>query len=191
MPNEQFKNVKDGLKRKIEDLIFETTRVYENLVRPNWDADTRRYYLSLYGYIMYAFSVIDLLSSYWRGTINTRGQTDRMRDFMVQFMRYGAVESKVAVVMWRHKLMHTSEPRSFVGKSSGKRYTWLLHWHTELRTELHMRFQESVDARILMMSLVSLARDLKMGLEQYLCVADEAKFMHAHAELNSAEFDES
>ena len=129
MPNGQFEKIRDSLILKCDDFVFEVTQLYENLVKPNWDTVPRRYYISLYGYVMHAFSVIDLLSCYWQGTASNQGQTARMRDFMTQFMHYGRAESKAAVVMWRHKLMHTSEPRTLVGKSSGKRYSWLLHWH--------------------------------------------------------------
>lgn len=188
MADDELEATKNSLRTKIQDLHFEVAEAYEKLAKPNWSSYSRRYYLTLYGYVMYCFSSIDLLSYFWRGS--AKDQTERMKDFMVRFMHYGEAESKLAVVMWRHKLMHTSEPRSLVGSKGRKRYTWLLHWHTELPREHHMKFQDTDDSRILMMSLVNLVRDLETGLDEYLSVADKDKMLRVHGELNTQEFDE-
>jgi hypothetical protein len=45
-----------------------------------------------------------------------------------------SVEQFLAMIqMWRHTLMHTSQPRYLLDETTGRSYRWLLHWN-ERRT---------------------------------------------------------
>jgi hypothetical protein len=48
--------------------------------------------------------------------------------------------------MWRHKLMHTGEPRYLLDERTGKFYRWLLHWWELLPLEQHYTFAETFDS---------------------------------------------
>ncbi|MGH8003953.1 MAG: hypothetical protein ACRECJ_04435, partial [Limisphaerales bacterium] len=101
--------------------------------------------------------------------------------------------NSVAVQMWRHKLMHTGEPRYLFNEKTKKTYRWLLHWWEHLSVEQHYTFCETSDSRILNLGLIYLIGDLKKGLEKYLSdlsMSEELqnKFNKAQTELDSSIF---
>jgi hypothetical protein len=62
------------------------------------------------------FATIDYFSSSWAGWNDSKGdrsrnQTDRITAFLRRYHGYGSKERQIAVNVWRHKLMHTGEPR--------------------------------------------------------------------------------
>ncbi|MBI4225867.1 hypothetical protein HY612_02025 [Candidatus Roizmanbacteria bacterium] len=82
--------------------------------------------------IMYSLSRLDYFSSLWAGWNETskrgsdnRTQTQRMVGFMVKFLNYPVFESGLVVNIFRHKLMHTSEPR-ILNKKTGEIYSWVV-----------------------------------------------------------------
>lgn len=88
---------------------------------------------------MYVFSTIDYFSSLWAGWNDPRGenkrinypqdsrnQTDRMADFLEKYLNYPQKSSKIAVAIFRHKLMHTAEPRIITPKGRKERYYWYI-----------------------------------------------------------------
>ena len=77
--------------------------------------------------VLYAFATLDFFSSYWAGWNEgrkDRNQTDRMVSFSERFLSYKRKEAQIAVNIWRHKLMHTSEPRVVENADTGERYVW-------------------------------------------------------------------
>lgn len=134
------------------------------------------------------FSLIDVLSQYEAGTTQVRGQTDRMVRFMHGHMDYDEFASFVAIKMWRHKLMHTAQPRPLIG-SSGKRYRWLLHWWGELPQEQHMQFQNEP---ILNVGLMWLLDDLRESAARFFDAVSRSVEMQerlhtAHSEMETPE----
>lgn len=88
--------------------------------------------------VLYAFATLDFFSSYWAGWNQggpARNQTDRMVSFAEQFLSYPRKEAQVAVNIWRHKLMHTSQPRVVENADTGERYLW----STGHETAVHMK----------------------------------------------------
>jgi hypothetical protein len=148
----------------------EVKMVYSTLVLPNWDSELHHFPQTLYGYLMGLFARIDLLSAYWKGDAPAQGQTLRMIDFMDKYISPAPNReaNSAAVQMWRHKLMHTSEPRYLLDEHTGKVYRWLLHWFEQLPRAQHYTFAETYDSKILNLGLVYLIEDLKKGLEKYL-----------------------
>lgn len=75
---------------------------------------------------MYCFATVDAFSSYWAGW-NDRGARDlknalgvlgdrrsqsrRMSQFLEKYLGYEDTRSQLAIAFWRHKTMHTAEPR--------------------------------------------------------------------------------
>lgn len=77
--------------------------------------------------VLYAFATLDFFSSYWAGWNEGgkgRNQTDRMVSFSEHFLSYPRKEAQIAVNIWRHKLMHTSQPRVVTNADTDERYLW-------------------------------------------------------------------
>jgi hypothetical protein len=158
--------VQNDILTKLNAFEREVQEVYKTLVLPHWGGELHGFPYTLYGYMMTCFAHIDLLSAYWKG--NEHSPTERMIDFMEKYISPNREASSVAVQMWRHKLMHTSEPRFLTNQTTGKVYKWLLHWREHLPIEQHFIFQETTDSKILNIGLMYLIEDITRGAEKYL-----------------------
>jgi hypothetical protein len=152
----------------IDALQREVKEVYSTLVLPHWGDKLHGFPHTLHGYMMDLFARIDLLSAFWKGDASSQGQTLRMIEFMDRYLSPNHEANSVAVQMWRHKLMHTSEPRYLHDDRTGKIYRWLLHWGEHLPSEQHYTFAETSDSRILNIGLIYLIANLNNGIETYL-----------------------
>lgn len=110
---------------------------------------------------MVAFSKLDLYGQYWFPA--ETGQHRRMLSFLNTYLGYPEKESDIAIHLWRHNLMHTSEMRPLVDIRDSSRYRWLFHYR--LGAE-HMRFQPGSSDLILNLGLFNLLTDLRTGLEK-------------------------
>ncbi len=161
----------DRLEREVEE-------VYRKLVLPTWGGDLHGLPDALYGYMMGVFARIDLVSAYWGGTYE--GQTQRMVQFMDRYFRTTHDANCVAIQMWRHKLMHTAQPRPLRDPKTGVLYQWLLHWKDHLPQEQHFTFTITADSKILNLGLVYLIRDLRRAIALYRTeLASQAKLQAA------------
>lgn len=185
--------VHDKLIADLEAFERELNTVYSSLVIPHWVGELHGFPHTLYGYMMLCFARIDLFSAYWEGDSSQKGQTQRMIEFMQRYLSPNREACSVAVQMWRHKLMHTGEPRSLVDEHSRKVYRWLLHWWEHLPADQHFTFSETTDSKILNIGLVYLIRDLKRALQKYLADLSrngelQKKFENVEAEIQSGKF---
>ncbi len=160
----------------------EVKTVYSTLVLPYWGSELHSFPQTLYGYMMALFARIDLLSGHWNGNAASKGQTERMIHFMDKYISHNHEANSVTVQMWRHKLMHTSEPRYLLDERTGKSYRWLLHWWEHLPLEQHYTFVETSDSKILNLGLVYLIEDLKAGVEKYLTDLAESPLLRNNVE---------
>jgi len=158
--------VQQDVLAKISSLELEVQEVYSTLVLPHWGGELHGFPYTLYGYMMTCFARIDLLSAHWQG--NDKSQTPRMINFMDKYISPNREANNVAVQMWRHKLMHTSEPRFLIEQTTGKVYKWLLHWYEHLPADQHYIIVDTPDSKILNIGLIYLIGDIKKGLEKYL-----------------------
>jgi hypothetical protein len=160
--------VRRKLVSSVDILEREVKEVYSGLVLPHWGGELHGFPHTLYGYMMVCFSQIDLFSACWKGDSSSQGQTLRMIDFMEKYIAPNRETSSVAVQIWRHKLMHTGEPRYLLDDKSGRWYRWLLHWWEHLRPDQHFTFSDTSDSRILNLGLVYLISDMRNGFAKYL-----------------------
>lgn len=117
--------------------------------------------------VLYALATIDYFSSYWAGWNDpgrdkNKKQTVRLVGFMVQYLGYHEKESKIAVNIWRHKLMHTGEPRVLKAINSPERY----HWKIGVNLSSHM-ILTSITAPNdyeLQFDCYAIGRDLRAGV---------------------------
>lgn len=185
--------IRNDLTADLDAFEREVKTVYHALVIPNWGGELHGFPHTLYGCMMYCFARIDLFSAYWKGNSSSRNQTSRMIDFMQRYLSPNREANSVAVQIWRHKLMHTGEPRYLVDESTGKVYRWLLHWWEPLPADHHFAFCETTDSKILNIGLVYLISDLKKALEKYLADLSgdpqlQENFEKVEAELKSSKF---
>jgi hypothetical protein len=158
---------------------------------------------SVNAYFMFCFSKIDLLASYLFGYLSTRGkkpeenQTWRMVEFIVNYgMTTDRDAANVAVQLWRHKLMHTSEPRMIEDSKTAVRYIWHSQWtEKQMPRSEHFRFQNgSVSPRILNLCLTCLIDDLRNAGAAYrkdllnpASTQLQSNFQTAHSQLTQAQ----
>ena len=64
-----------------------------------------------------------------------QNQTERMVTFSERYLLYSRKESRIAIHFWRHKLMHTAEPRVLRDPTTNESYIW----STGISQENHMR----------------------------------------------------
>lgn len=112
--------------------------------------------------VLYAFATIDYFSSYWAGWNDSgrdknKNQTDRLVYFMVKYLGYREKESKIAVNIWRHKLMHTGEPRDLKATNLTERY----HWKIGINLPNHM-----------ILTLIAKPGDYELQFDCYAIVRD-------------------
>lgn len=114
---------------------------------------------------MYCFATLDYFSSFWAGwnrqAPSGSNQTDRMVAFQEQYLLYPRKEGQIAIHFWRHKLMHTAEPRLLKDCATGEEYVW----STGTSPQNHMRLV-SVGQQKFMLHFCpgAFGRDLREGV---------------------------
>jgi hypothetical protein len=124
MPRKPHSAIVDRLRRELSSLVRESTEIRERCAA----TAQPKYYMSLYALLMGAFSQVDLFAALRAGTLETRGQTVRMRKFLRDFTTHETDAIAHAVQLYRHTLMHTGRTRELLEKSTDRRRYFLLHW---------------------------------------------------------------
>ena len=164
--------VKVGTLNSFDTQLAETQ--FEQRIR-SLEEDTKRCFWTIPGgpgeayfpAVLYAFATIDYFSSYWAGWNDSGGdrnkkQTVRLVDFIKKYLGYQEKESKIAVNIWRHKLMHTGEPRVLTTKNSTERY----HWGIGVNLPSHMVLTQvtAPNEYELQFDCYAIGRDLRAGV---------------------------
>lgn len=166
------------LRTDLSQLRSEVAVTYDTLVRPTWDTQRHHYPLTLYGYVMAAFSRIDLYSQLWDGGA-TKKQTARMRSFLAHYLPRETLAHTLAIQLWRHTLMHTSRPRRLRDRVTGQEYVYLLHWGSQhLPREHHYRVASGTK---LDLALEYLLEDLQALLTAYIADLGKSPDLQASA----------
>ena len=127
---------------------------------------------------LYAFATIDYFSGFFAGyndnrrdevnvnyikTYNKVDQTTRIVDFLTKYLLYPFNESKIAVTIFRHKLIHTGEPKIVNEKNNEVEYTWrignVVKQHMILKPN-----EKKDDSYELGIGIFQLIEDLKDGV---------------------------
>ncbi len=165
-----FDEIRDMELRELERLPVEIGEVYRDFVLPRFNeavhadgnaADHRRdsYPRMLYGFLMNAFSFVDLFSNY-RYADTAGRQTPRMQTFLEDYQLASHREAVVAVKLWRHVLMHTGNPRLLVDSATGDEYLYLLHWGDWLPRAEHMVLRQAGTRQALNVGVAYFVDDL-------------------------------
>jgi hypothetical protein len=135
MTETELQNAEDRFRARISSLRNDVARCYWwpiNALNPPQ--------LAPFPAAMYCFSTLDFFSSFWAGwndgsskstnpskPATKANQTVRMTDFLVHFLHYGKKEAYLAICLWRHKTMHTGEPRRLKNENKpGEFYDWCI-----------------------------------------------------------------
>lgn len=173
-------NLRSQVSAELKRFKVEAHSVLESLVLPTWRTDLHGFTHTLYGYMMRAFSYIDLLSAYWSGP-NSK-QTERMVDFMDRYMGYERKAHSLAVQLWRHKLMHTARPRKLIDPETGKSMYWLLQWYEQhIHREQHFTFSDSGQQVNLNIGAIYLIEDIERAAAKYFDELDHSQELQTKA----------
>ncbi len=148
------------LAEEIDELESEL-QVILPYAQSRWPDYPRHFPYTSYGFVMVAFSKVDLYGQYWFPA--EKRQHCRMLSFLRTYLDYPEKESDIAIHLWRHNLMHTSEMRPLVDNRDGSRYLWLFHYR--LGSE-HMRIEREQSCSKLSLGLFNLVSDLRSGLKK-------------------------
>jgi hypothetical protein len=169
MNDDQIRQVSDQIHGKLNSLENDFTRAYIDLEQVGVAS-------APFPIVMYAMSILDYFSALKAGwsasnqNLN-RFQTQRMIDYLVNQIAYHRQASSILVNIYRHQLMHTSEPRTIRDRNSRNVYGWgianidprhmqLIEYPSPLNPQVHY-FQ-------LHFGISEFINDLKVGTDRYL-----------------------
>ena len=160
MTSEELHRVRELFRERIDSLEHDTKRCFWPISEPGAPGP------AFFPSVMYCFATLDYFSSIWAGWNQARpagqNQTDRMVAFSVKYLLYPHKESQIAIHFWRHKLMHTAEPRVLEESSTHEYY----YWSIGAGNENHMTLVKTDDPKKfkLHFSPLTFVKDLREGV---------------------------
>jgi hypothetical protein len=135
----EFLRARELFRARIDSLDHDTKRCFWPISEPGAPGP------AFFPPVMYCFATLDYFSSFWAGWNDLRhrpsghscNQTDRMSAFSERYLLYPQKESQIAIHFWRHKLMHTAEPRALLLRDPAIKESYI--WSTGTSRENHMR----------------------------------------------------
>jgi hypothetical protein len=86
--------------------------------------------------IVYCFATVDLLGALCAGDASKKAPTvQQSTDYMHRFMHYTDEQTKLLMVIFRHKIVHLAQPNA-VSEYNGKKVAWR-YWHDN--SERHLK----------------------------------------------------
>ncbi|MDY6990180.1 MAG: hypothetical protein SWQ30_19230 [Thermodesulfobacteriota bacterium] len=181
-------------RQRIDSLEGDTLRCFWNLREEGAPG------CAFFPAVMYCFATIDYFSSFWSGWNHKapkkkgqkpENQTTRITAFMEKYLLYPSKESQIAIAIWRHKLMHTAEPRILRNADNAEVYLWEVGKGVPNHMVLDPR--EEPDHFLLRFDPLALCRDLREavfgpeGYSQHLRGMPDLqdKYLQCLAEMNS------
>lgn len=111
--------------------------------------------------ILYCFSVIDLLGSFVSGKFDEKSDTQNAREYMQKFMYYSNLQIDLLREIFRHKLVHSGQPKPIYKGQDGKLYFWrYIHNSRQDHLNIEQLDQDNKKYRFTL-SIYSLAEDIK------------------------------
>ncbi len=151
---------RERFRSRIDSLENDVSRCFWNIIQPGAPAPAP------FPAVMYCFATLDYFSSLWAGWNQSapkgQNQTDRMTAFSNRFLLYGRRESQIAIQFWRHKLMHTAEPRLVRDKQTGETFQWSMG--TGPGNHMHLAPTSTRGSFLLHFNPVTFTRDLAEGI---------------------------
>ena len=188
MTEPDFLLAESRFSERIDSLQNDVSRCYWDIRHPRAPAPAP------FPAVMYAFATIDYFPSYWAGWNESspgKSQTDRLTGFMEKYLLYPSKESQIAVNFWRHKLMHTAEPRILRNADNSEVYIWEIG--TPLPSHMMLLPSNKPTTFKLQFDPFALVHDLRDGVfgphgysSDLRDSADlQDKYQHCHTEMES------
>jgi hypothetical protein len=166
MNSAEFLRARELFRARIDSLDHDIKRCFWSISEPGAPGP------AFFPPVMYCFATLDYFSSFWAGWNDTRhrppghscNQTDRLIAFSERYLLYPRKESQIAIHFWRHKLMHTAEPRALVLRDPAVKESYI--WSTGASRENHMRLVGTNDPAkfVLHFSPFVFVLDLREGI---------------------------
>lgn len=160
MTSGELHQIRELFRGRIDSLEQDTQRCFWPISDPNAPG------FAFFPPVMYCFATLDFFSSLWAGWNQSaprgQNQTDRMVEFLEKYLLYPRKETQIAVHFWRHKLMHTAEPRVLKNSSIQETYIWSIG----ISHENHVSLVGTNDPRVFKLHFSPLAfvKDLREGI---------------------------
>ncbi len=162
--NSTVTNARRLLKERIDSLMKDVSYcILDNKNHERWPA--------AFPALLYCFSTIDLLGClYWKCTLSNKNQqkkcldeysngvTNKSFNYMMDFMHYPELESKLIQKVFRHKIVHLAQP-SPSQKYAGKEYSWA-YSHNDRSKHLKIFVEPTMQVSIFHISIWSLTEDI-------------------------------
>lgn len=150
---------RDIFRDRVDSLEHDITRCFWPISEPGAPGP------AFFPAVMYCFATLDYFSSFWAGwnrqAPQGQNQTDRMVAFQERYLLYPRKENQIAIQFWRHKLMHTAEPRLLRDPATNEEY----YWSTGANPQNHMRLVAAGPQKFaLHFCPPAFARDLREGI---------------------------
>ncbi len=162
MTQEDLRDARDQFRGRIDSLESDSRRCFWPIQDPGAPGP------AFFPPVMYAFATVDYFSSFWEGWNEReigRNQTKRMADFMERYLLYPQKESQLAIAFWRHKLMHTAEPRALTDTDTHERYLWLMGTPPDITHHMRLRpIPDKLKESVLEFCVFDMIRDLREGV---------------------------
>ena len=113
-----------------------------------------------YPALLYCFAIIDLLGSFYTGIFNQNADTRNAKKYMKDFMGYSDEEVELLQKIFRHKLVHTAEPKLFY-KKGDKIYSWEYKHNNRSKHLSLSTLNKHANTFSFCVSIWSLAKDIK------------------------------
>jgi hypothetical protein len=111
--------------------------------------------------ILYCFSVIDLLGSFVSGRFDEKSDTQNAKEYMQKFMYYSDLQINLLQKIFRHKLVHSGQPKPIYKSDEGKLYFWR-YIHNSRQDHLSIDMIDAVKKQYrFTLSIYSFAEDIK------------------------------
>ena len=135
LDEEQLKKILKWFERKIESLERDAYRAFTDKIKieHNLGKGTAPFPI-----VLFSMSTLDFFSAAYYGysekknTKSRVSQTKRMIEFLKRYLNYDPTVSKVAIDVFRHKLVHLAEPfcsnKGVIGWSISSRESDDRHW---------------------------------------------------------------
>jgi hypothetical protein len=164
MDENQIHSARTQFRSRLESLRRDLARAFWPINEPGAPP------AAIFPAVMYCFSMVDYFSSFWEGWNDMknkpagRDQNNRMTDFLCNYLLYPKKEAFLAISVWRHKLMHTSEPRIVTSTATTPdKFVWMAGANLP---QAHMRLQptEKPNEFFLAFDCMVFQRDLEEGI---------------------------
>lgn len=120
LDNPQLNNIKDWFTRKIESLEKDSYRAFTDKIE---FTHTLGKSAAPFPIVLFCMSILDFFSAAYfgysdgRGDRNKLNQTERMVKFLNKYLGYAEDVSRIALDIFRHKLVHLGEPHVPSGRT--------------------------------------------------------------------------